>query len=269
MPLPILSRTYLAVLLLLSIVCRAAAGEPEYVAGERFRDCPECPEMVVVPAGVFEMGSLPGEEGHRPSEAPRHLVSIRKPFAIARYETTIRELQACRDEGGCLGLKGFPHDGGDRLPFTGIAWMQIPSYLEWLKAKSGHAYRLPSEAEWEYAARAGSLTSFAFGDELTVEDARVGNNAYGPVNVGRYQPNDWGLYDMHGNAAEWVQDCWISSYVAPSDGSSWMPDCLWRVVRGGSWKSDTTAARSAARDSDMEGIASPRIGFRLVRSLME
>ena len=129
----------------------------------------------------------------------------------------------------------------------GIAWVLILSYLEWLNANSGHSYRLPSEAEWEYAARAGSLTRYAFGEELTTGDARVGGKDDGPVEVSSYRPNAWGLYDMHGNLAEWVQDCWQSSYAAPTDGSAWVPECIVRVVRGGSWKSDAGAARSAAR----------------------
>lgn len=263
-----LGQLYFAAPVMIWLAFPSAAAEPEHVPGERFRDCPDCPEMVVVPAGIFEMGSSPDEEGHEPVESPRHMVSINQPFAIARYETTVREWRACLSEDSCVG-RGFPHDGGDRLPITGIAWVMIPQYIEWLNAKSGQTYRLPSEAEWEYAARAGSLSSFAYGPVLTVGDARVGDDADGPVEVGRYQPNEWGLYDMHGNAAEWVQDCWLPGYAAPTDGSPWLPDCLWRVVRGGSWSSDASAARSAARDYDMEATASPRIGFRLVRSVAD
>jgi formylglycine-generating enzyme required for sulfatase activity len=225
--------------------------------------------MVVVPAGVFDMGSSSDEEGHDPTESPRHRVSIGRPFAIARYETTVREWRACFDDDGCLGVAGYPREGDDRLPIMGIAWVLIPSYLDWLNANSGHNYRLPSEAEWEYAARAGSLTRYAFGEELTTGDARVGGKDDGPVEVGSYQPNAWGLYDMHGNLAEWVQDCWHTSYAAPTDGSAWVPECIARVVRGGSWKSDAGAARSAARDYDIEATSSRRIGFRVVRSLSE
>lgn len=235
--------------------------------GVSFRDCPLCPEMIVVPAGTFLMGSSPSEWGHSPAEAPRRRVTIEIPFAISKYEITKGEWQACLAEDGCLDWQSYRHEGAESLPATGLPWKVIPGYLGWLNKKTGQNYRLPTEAEWEYVARAGTTTTYAFGDELTPAQANFSDRSGGPVKVGSYPPNAWGVHDMHGNVGELVDDCWHESYAAPTDGSAWTPDCLLRVVRGGSWESAAEAVRSASRSYDVDANAGIRNGFRVVRAI--
>jgi formylglycine-generating enzyme required for sulfatase activity len=242
---------------------KAAVDAP----GNGFRDCSVCPEMIVVPAGTFLMGSSPSERGHSPAEAPRRQVTIETPFAISKYEITKGEWQACLAEYGCLDWQSYRHEGAERLPATGLPWKVIPGYLGWLNKKTGQNYRLPTEAEWEYVARAGTTTTYAFGEELTPAQANFGDRIGDPVEVGSYPPNAWGVHDMHGNVGELVDDCWHESYAAPTDGSAWTPDCLLRVVRGGSWESAAEAVRSASRSYDVDANAGIRIGFRVVRTI--
>jgi formylglycine-generating enzyme required for sulfatase activity len=248
----------------------AASNEPlhsDSKPGESFRDCQGCGEMVIVPAGSFEMGS------NADYENPAHRVTIPKQFAIGRYEVTFDEWDRCVEEKGC---KAQPEDRGwgrgDR-PVINISWADAKAFAAWLSQKTGQTYRLPSEAEWEYAARGGTNTPFWWGRDVGARQANCRECNTGSVEqtspVGSYKPNPFGLYDTAGNAAEWVEDCWNDNYRnAPKDGSAWTSgQCRLRVLRGGSYDSPNKAVRSTARfryDTDVRYSAN---GFRLVREL--
>lgn len=236
--------------------------------GELFRDCDNCPELVVVPPGDFVMGS-----NETPYEKPEHPISIRKPFAIGRREVTFAEWDQCADAGAC---KARPDDHGwgrgDR-PVINVSWEDAKLFVAWLSQKTGQKYRLPSEAEWEYAARAGTKTPFWWGREVGAGRAQC-DTCGSPtkqriVPAGSFRPNGFGLYDTSGNAAEWVEDCWNDSYRnAPKDGSPWTSgDCRLRVLRGGNFLSKASDVRSPARfryDVDVRYYAN---GFRVAREL--
>jgi formylglycine-generating enzyme required for sulfatase activity len=231
------------------------------------RDCPLCPEMVPIPAGDFEMGATNGS----PFERPVHHVSIRKPFYIGRREVTFDEWDACANEGGCPYRPAAGDSGRGLRPVTDVDWNDAKAYLTWLSAKTGHTYRLPTEAEWEFAARAGSTTAYLWGSSFEKDRANCvdcNTIALGKaVESGTFGANGFGLFDMAGNAAEWVEDCWNETYNgAPADGSAWnKPNCRERVLRGGSFNSDKRYVRSSARfkyDYDVRYYAN---GFRAVR----
>jgi formylglycine-generating enzyme required for sulfatase activity len=250
-------------------VATPSAGEPAragHRSGDVFRDCPHCPEMVVVPAGSFEMGS---QSDH---ETPLHRVTIPRPFAIGRREVTFAEWDQCADAGGCK-YHGDDHGWGrgDR-PVIDLSWLDAREYATWLSRKTGQAYRLPSEAEWEYAARGGTKTAFWWGGDISSGQANCrecGGRFQQTSPAGSYAPNPFGLYDTAGNVAEWVQDCWNDNYRgAPRDGTPRVTgDCRLRVLRGGAFDSQSRYLRSAARfryDSDVRYVAN---GFRLAREL--
>ena len=259
------------------------------VAGGRFRDCEECPEMVTVPAGSFMMGAPEEEEGSYTNERPVHQVEIAAPFAIGVHEVTFGQWDACVAAGGCDGYEPVIfHEGLARTsrPVTDVNWHDAQGYVAWLSAHTGETYRLPSEAEWEYAARAGTETPFHFGATITTDLANYdGTTAYGEGSVGEYRldtlpvgsfpANAWGLHDVHGNVAEWTQDCYDPNSMgyagAPADGSAWEAgDCAKRVERGGSWLSPPEDVRLARRGTLWE--ADTRIGvngIRVVRELGE
>ena len=248
--------------------------------GAVFRDCGECPEMVVVPAGTFRMGSPSSEEGRRNSEGPRHRVTIDKPFAVGIYEVTFAEWDACVADGNCgRRLDDLGWGRGDH-PVIHVSWSNAQRYVRWLSDKTGEVYRLLSEAEWEYVARAGTATPFHIGETISTDQANYnGLVSYGAgakgvhrrktVPVGTFPANGFGIHDVHGNVREWVQDCWNDTYVgAPADGSAWQQGvCTNRVVRGGSWRSFPSAVRSAARYGDGVGFPSDHVGFRVARML--
>jgi formylglycine-generating enzyme required for sulfatase activity len=236
-------------------------------SGRSFQDCAGCPWMVVVPQGSFVMGSPPNEKGRDEAEGPQHRVVIAQPFAIGQFEVTFDEWDSCVANGGCLGHR--PDDAGwgrGRRPVIKIDWTQARSYAAWLSRTTGWAYRLPSEAEWEYAARAGTTTKYAFGDTITSKQARF--SAQSTATVGSFPANAWGLHDMHGNVWEWVEDCWNDRYTgAPSDGAIWREgDCGRNVRRGGSWIEHPRFIRSAFRYSG-EPENGSIVGFRVVRSI--
>lgn len=238
--------------------------------GTVFRDCPTCPEMVVVPAGLFVMGA----NGPHKYERPAHRVIIRKPFAIGRYEVTFDEWQACLAEGGC---KEMPNDhkwGRGRRPVINVPWAGARQYVDWIAAKTKQKYRLPSEAEWEYAARAGTTTAYWWGDQVgenlgNCRDCKSQWSKKGSGPVGSFKANPWGLYDVHGNVWEWVEDCWNPSHVgAPKDGvARTSGDCTKRVIRSGSWYYVSKNMRSAWRFKNDARVKSYGIGFRLLREL--
>jgi formylglycine-generating enzyme required for sulfatase activity len=244
-----------------------AVGVYQYQIGDEFRDCEDCPLMVVVPAGSFMMGSPPGEAGRYSVEGPQHQVTIAQPFAVGKYEVTEDEWDACVADDGCEGTAPVGWKRG-RQPAI-VSWEDAQAYLEWLSKETGQPYRLLSEAEWEYAARAGTTTRYWWGDKQpTAEQANFGLDVGKTTEVGTYPANPGGLHDMHGNVWEWVEDCWNVSYQrAPSDGSAWTSgNCIVRVLRGGSWIIVPEDLRSAYRGtSGTDGGYD--IGFRVARTL--
>src|SRR5271166_6609772 len=247
---------------------RAAGPDEAHLAGETFRDCEDCVELVVVPLGEFDMGS-----NAKPTEQPVHHVVIRKNFAIARREVTFSEWGRCVEAGGCRFARPQQESGGGDRPVTNVSWDDAQEFLGWLSTKTGKAYRLPSEAEWEYAARGGAMTPFWWGKDVGTGRAQCADcGAPEPgktAAVGSFRPNAFGLYDTAGNAAEWVEDCWNPSYRgAPNDGSAWASgDCSLHVLRGGSFADKAIALRSSARfryDQDVRYYAN---GFRVMRDI--
>jgi formylglycine-generating enzyme required for sulfatase activity len=242
-------------------------------AVKTFRDCTGCPEMVVVSAGTFTMGSPSSEPGRYENESPQHLVTIGYAFAVGKYPVT-------RDEYGLFASEtnrtfsewlnpSFAQTG--RSPVVNVGWDDAKAYVVWLSQKTGQRYRLLSEAEYEYAERAGTTTAYWWGDEWNCSYANgsgCGHN--GTVQVGSYPPNAFGLYDMAGNTWEWVEDCWHENYTgAPANGAAWTTaPCDLRDERGGSWGDGTRDLRSAERDgedaNDREGSNG---GFRVARTL--
>lgn len=239
--------------------------------GRVFRDCAGCPELVSIPAGSFTMGSPESEPGRFRQESPQHVVEVGR-FALGRYEVTIEQWDTCVSAGGCSPRPDAGWRGND-TPVTHVSWNDAQRYVQWLSRRSGHAYRLPSEAEWEYAARAGSSTARHWGDEIGTGNANCDgcgspwDNRI-PAPVGSLAANDFGLYDMLGNVWEWTQDCWNDSYGgAPTDGSAWQTgDCYRRLVRGGSWNFRPAVVRSAVRFWVETKIRHEGVGFRVARS---
>lgn len=226
--------------------------------------------MIVVRAGEFEMGSSGPNDLE--FEKPVRKVTIRKPFAIGRSEVTFREWDACVAAGSCPRLDDRGWGRGDR-PVINVTWSEAKAYTRWLSQKTGHRYRLPSEAEWEYAARGATTTPFWWGRDAGQNRANCRDCGTGrPVqsqSVGSFQQNPFGLFDTSGNAAEWVEDCWNDNYRgAPQDGSAWTTgQCRLRVLRGGSFDNPSTYLRPSARfryDADVRYHAN---GFRVVREL--
>jgi formylglycine-generating enzyme required for sulfatase activity len=236
--------------------------------GDSLRDCPDCPELILIPAGSFDMGAAA-----TPFDRPVHRVTLAEPFAMSRNEVTFEEWDKCVAAGGC---KFKPDDRGwgrGDHPVINVSWSDAKEYVAWLSQKTGKSYRLPSEAEWEYAARAGTKTPFHWGAQVGTRMANCRDCQTGePVqtlNVGSFSPNAFGLNDMAGNAAEWLEDCWNESYKgAPSDGSAWTSGgCSMRVLRGGSFDAQSAYLKSAARfryDSDVRYFGN---GFRVARKL--
>ena len=250
--------------------------------GRVFRDCPECPQMVVVPAGSFTMGSPSWEEYRSDNEGPQHRVTIAAPFAVGKYEVTFAEWDTCVAAGGCNGYR--PNDRGwgrGRQPVINVSWVDAKAYVRWLSRKTGAHYRLLSEAEWEYAARAGTTGPFHFGSTISTDQANYHGfgtrtdgsgrkNVYRKrtVPVGSFPANAFGLHDVHGNVCEWVEDCYHHGYAgAPTDGSAWIPyDCSTRIYRGGSWDQTYRYLRSAYNNGD--STSRNYIGFRVARTLV-
>jgi len=240
----------------------------QYRPGDTFKDCDDCPEMVVVPAGKFQMGDLNG--AGRNSELPVHQVTIPRPFAVGKFEVTQAQWSAV------MGNNRSEFKGNHR-PVEKVSWNDVQEYLKklnsrlWLTDKQ-HRYRLLSESEWEYVARAGTTTKYHFGNSISRSQASYDVNfKEGTANIGSYQPNEFGLYDMHGNVEEWVEDCWSANYSgAPTDGSAWLKEkvnCSYRRLRGGSWVVGPRSVRIAGRNYSNPQSRGPSFGFRVARSL--
>ncbi len=248
----------------------AKGGEP-LSRGNVFRDCADvCPEMVVIPAGSFTMGSPAEEAGRTASEGPRHPVALINPFAVGRYEVTFAEYDACVADGGCSHAANDQGWGRGRRPVVDVSWDDAQAYVAWLSKKTGHRYQLPSEAEWEYAARAGSQAPWQTGSAILTDDANILNAFAKTVNVGGYAPNAFGLHDVHGNVVEWTLDCMDTGYVgAPNDGSAATSgECASaRIIRGGSFVDEPVLVRFAARKSVGQAMRAANLGFRVVRAL--
>ena len=250
----------------------AERGEVGPTEGEVFRDCDGtwCPEMVVVPAGSFMMGSPSGEKGRDADEGPVHRVRISEPFAVGVYEVTFEEWEACRRGGGCSHNPDDKGWGRGRRPVINVSWQDAQAYVRWVSRVTGKAYRLLSESEWEYVARAGTTGPFHFGSTITTEQANYGFNSGRTAPVGSFPANAFGLHDVHGNVMERVEDCWHASYRgAPGDGSAWTRggNCDARVLRGGSWYYGAQYLRSANRYELTAGNRFSFAGFRVARTL--
>jgi formylglycine-generating enzyme required for sulfatase activity len=219
--------------------------------------------MTLVQGGSFAMGS-----NEDLSEKPIHRVTI-KPFAIGKYPTTVREWNQCAVAKGC----NFVATGKDEAPIANVSWSDAKQYVAWLADATRKAYRLPSEAEWEFAARGGTQSKYWWGDQLlsgmaSCRDCAEVGAADQPVKVGSFKPNPFGLYDMGGGVDQWVEDCWHKNYQgAPADGSAWLGgDCTSRVVRSGSWKNDARYVRPANRDKYDADVRYPTHGLRVALS---
>ena len=262
--------------------------------GAVFRDCPECPEMVVVPAGSFTMGSPSSWQGREGDEGPAYRVTIPAPFAVGKYEVTRGEFARFVSATGHddTGSSCSTREGGkwkdrsgrswrspgysqtDRDPAICVNWEDARAYARWLSGRTGKKYRLLSESEWEYAARAGTRTRYSWGNAIgrnRANCAGCGSRWDGKKTapVGSFKANGFGLHDMHGNVLEWVEDCYNESYAgASSDGRAWESGhCGVRVLRGGSWYYVPRDLRAASRVRGVTGVRNYYFGFRVARTL--
>lgn len=248
----------------LSIIGQSAqnVSANELRAGEIFSDCQTCPKMIVVPAGTFSMGTNDGDD----SERPKHIVTISKAFAVGVYEVTQAEW---------LSVMGSnPSENvGDLYPVENVSWEEVNEYIRKLSDRSGNEYRLLSEAEWEYAARAGSTSLYYWGSSwgsdgdcarCTMDNS--GNHTYP---VGSFPPNKFGLFDMYGNVWEWVQDCWNPDYTdGPTTEAPMLKgNCTARVLRGGAWRNIPKYLRSSDRVSYKTSVEHFIFGFRVAKTL--
>ncbi len=300
--------------LAVAVLSAGPAGAADAASSAQvFRDCPDCPEMVIVPAGQFVMGTADPAAASTPGESQITVMRIGKPFAMGRFEVTRGEFAAfirssgyeigpgCRSWDDRLGRfsddarrtwlePGRPAAVDDRHPVNCVSWADAQAYARWLAQKTSQPYRLPSEAEWEYAARAGSTALRPWGDEaaeacahantydlsaraqyrLGREHAPCRDGQPDVATVGLFEPNAFGLHDMIGNVWEWTEDCSTGSYVGrPTDARAWtwLGGCARRVRRGGSWISPPSLSRVAARDEGDAGERADAGGFRVVLEL--
>lgn len=230
---------------------------------------PGAPALVAIPPGRFRMGSPDEEPGHEDCEYPVREVTIAHGFALGRTPVTFAEWDAFA---AATGGWRPPDEGWGRgaRPVVNVSWTDAMAYCAWLSAREGRVFRLPTEAEWEYAARAGGATAYPWGEGIGERrangiDAGGAEGGLRTTEVGRFAPNAFGLYDMVGNVWEWVADCWNEFYVnAPSDGSAWLAgDCTRRVLRGGSWADVPRLLRCAARNRNGRDFRCNDYGFRV------
>ena len=282
------------------LIALAAEFVPARSPGDVFRDCKSCPQMVVVPAGDYTMGSPSSEKDRRDDESPRHRVTISKSFAVGKYEVTRDEFKEFVSNTGHLSGRGCNFWAGEKwkksdvyswrnpgfeqgedAPVVCVNWNDAKAYVKWLSGETGHQYRLLSESEWEYVARAGTTAPFHFGRTISTDHANYDGEFVGgsgqegvfrekTVSVGSFPSNGYGLHDVHGNVWEWVEDCWHASYAdAPKDGRAWTTrgDCTYHVLRGGSWIDLPRSLRAANRSGNETGFRYNFNGFRVARTL--
>ncbi|MBJ2179840.1 MULTISPECIES: dihydropyoverdine dehydrogenase [Pseudomonas] len=283
-PLTALALTALCAALLPNLA-EAATPQP----GKVFKDCKDCPEMVVLPAGTFTMGTPDDEVGREPDEGPMHAVTFAKPFAMSRFQITAGEWDSYIRQTGVKIADGDTRPGREciaskprypqspRQPAVCMDMDDIKHYVAWLSKKTGQPYHMVSEAQREYAARAGSSGPFPFPfDEGKGYSIAEHANTYGPADgysfsspAGSYPPNAFGMYDMHGNVYERVADCEHPNYVgAPTDGSAWVePNCESYQIRGNDWGEAPVFSRSGNRNNIYPQTRGDWIGFRVVRDL--
>ncbi|MFV3406495.1 MULTISPECIES: formylglycine-generating enzyme family protein [Pseudomonas] len=286
MRIPVYRLTLAAVLATCSLP--ALAAQVSDTPGTVFRDCTSaCPEMVVLPAGTFSMGTPPDEMGRQDDEGPQHPVTFDKPFAISRFQITAGEWAAYQKEAGVVIADGDDRPGrrctnskpsytqGPRQPAVCMSYHDAEQYAAWLSKKTGQPYSLVSEAQREYAARGGSTGLFPFEPDANFEISKHAN-VYGPKDgysysspVGSFPANAFGVYDMHGNVYEWVADCYHDSYHgAPTDGSAWTEAGCERVsIRGNDWGEAPIFSRSGNRNNAYANNRGDWLGFRVARAL--
>lgn len=246
------------------IASRTDAGGSPPIPG--LRDCSQCPDLVAIPEGSMQMGS-----NRDPAERPARQVSV-KAFAMSRYPVTVGQWRECVLAGVCPKVDAADGVNADRQPVNNVNFDDAQKYVAWLTQVTGRGYRLPSEAEWEYAAKAGAKTRYWWGEEFSAEFAscrRCGPSRSEPLSVGGFKPNAFGLYDMTGNVAQWTLDCWHRDYRgAPKDASPWTAGgrCREQVVRGGSWSSEPADQTVTSRSFYDPGVRHPSFGLRVVRS---
>ncbi|MCL4766919.1 MAG: formylglycine-generating enzyme family protein [Hyphomicrobiaceae bacterium] len=259
--------------------------ERELRPGDEFRECAVCPQMVVLPPGAYLMGSPESELDRDSDEGPQHEVTIPEPFAVGKFEASFAEWDACLADGGCNGYR--PSDlgwGRGKQPVIIVSWEDARAFVAWLSAKTGRPYRLLSEAEWEYAARAGSDSAFWWGPAVSTGQANYdgsltyaggdpGEFRHRTMQVDSFEPNAFGLYNVHGNVWEWLEDCYHRRYDQMPEsprrtGAAWTEDgCELRVFRGGSWGDAPSVLRAANRGRYEPFIRNTSSGFRVGRTL--
>jgi len=262
--------SYLGLALFITTLVTGQSQGMETEPYKFFKDCKVCPEMVKIPSGTFEMGSKIGKQ----NEKPVTKIHIDQPLAVGRFEVTFDEWDACHSEGGCS-RKVHDRDWGRKnRPVINVLYSDIQEYLRWIKEKTNKLYRLPSEAEWEYAARAGTTTEYWWGDKMikgyaNCRDCGTKWSGIKSAPVGSFKPNPWGLYDLHGNLLEYVVDCWTNTHanVANNASPTLRPNCRSRVIKGGAWYYLPKASRSASRARNDTRVFSYFIGFRVVRGM--
>src|SRR5215208_4891528 len=242
--------------------------------GSEFKECANgCPVMIVLPAGKFIMGSPENEPDRHASEGPAHQVTVAKPFAVSKFEVTFDDWDACVAAAACS--RAPDSWGRGDMPVINVSWNDAKQYVAWLSQVTGEEYRLLTESEWEYAARAGANTPYSWGEDPATGDANCdGCGSYWDrkqtASVGSFKPNAFGLFDMHGNVWEWVEDSWHDNYDGtPSDGSAWLQgsDPSYRVVRGGSWRNEREFVRAAVRFKRNANVRFDTLGFRVARAI--
>ena len=247
-----------------------AASVPSQLqkAGSDIRDCPACPVLAVIAPGAFTMGSNSSD----PSEKPPRRLTIDTSFAIGRTEVTVEQWNACVDAGGCPRTADAAR--APNTPARDISWEDAQLYVKWLTKVSGKPYRLPTEAEWEYAARGGTSSRYAWGDDMRRGNANCKDcgdpwQADGPSPVASFAANAFGLHDMNGSVWEWVEDCWHSTYKnAPADARAWIESfCPVRVIRGGSWRDGASYMPTTTRFKYDGSVRHSQNGFRVARDL--
>lgn len=254
----------------LALWCPIAVACATEVSDDRpnpvLQDCADCPEMARIPGGRFIMGA----DDQRDTYGPAHDVAIARPFALAVTEITFTQYEACVSAGGCSGDKSDHGWGRGSRPAINVSWFDAVDYAAWLSQETGQSYRLPTEVEWEYAARGGTVTRYPWGDDVGERQANCRAcgtewSGIGSAPVAQFSANAYGLYDMHGNVSEWVADCWQDRHLTETAVSE--ENCAARVTRGGDWYYVPVLSTSAARKSNAPNLWSYTIGFRVLREL--